>query len=84
MDEQQEVQLDQIIKEYNLNPKETKKYMERCFSIGYIKETGTEIGKIMPPMSKFQKPKDGEYDYKNLKDKILDALKIYFNTFNQL
>lgn len=51
--EQKEKELDQIIAEERLKPEETKKFIEYSFRDGYIKTTGTDIDKILPPISRF-------------------------------
>ena len=50
---QREEELNQIIKEERLNPEETRKFLENTFRYGEVKTVGTDIGKIMPPMSRF-------------------------------
>ena len=51
--EQREKELNQIIKEESLNSAETRKYLENIFRYGEVKTVGTDINKIMPPMSRF-------------------------------
>ena len=51
--EQKEKELEQIITEERLKPEETKKFIEYPFRDGYIKTTGTDIDKILPPISRF-------------------------------
>ena len=51
--EQKEKELEQIIAEERLKPEETKKFIEYSFRDGYIKTTGTDIDKILPPISRF-------------------------------
>ena len=51
--QQKEAELDQIIKEENLKPEETKAFIEKSFKNGDLKTTGTDIDEIMPPMSRF-------------------------------
>lgn len=42
-----------IIEEENLKEEETRKFLENCFQEGEIKTIGTDIDKILPPMSRF-------------------------------
>ena len=42
-----------IIKEENLKPDETRKFIDNAFRDGEVKTTGTDIDKIMPPVSRF-------------------------------
>ena len=51
--QEREKQLCEIIKEENLHPEETHKFIENSFRDGGIKTTGTEIDKIMPSVSRF-------------------------------
>jgi len=51
--EQREKELVQIIQEENLKEAETRKYIENAFRDGEIKTTGTDIDKLMPPVSLF-------------------------------
>jgi type I restriction enzyme R subunit len=48
-----EKELNAIIEEARLNPEETRKFIENAFRDGEVKTTGTDIDKIMPPMSRF-------------------------------
>ena len=51
--EEKERQLVSIIQEENLKETETRKFMEVAFRDGMVKTTGTDIDKLMPPMSRF-------------------------------
>lgn len=42
-----------IIQEERLKPEETRRFLENAFRDGEIKTTGTDIEKIMPPVSRF-------------------------------
>ena len=68
-------QLDAIIAEERLKPKETEDFMKRAFADGYVTETGTGIAKILPPSNPFL-PESGEK-----KQTVLDKLKSYLNKF---
>lgn len=50
---EKELQLNEIIEEERLKPEETKKFVEYSFRDGEMKTTGTDIDKILPPMSLF-------------------------------
>ena len=43
----------EIIATEKLKPEETRKFMENAFRDGAIKTTGTDIDKLMPPVSRF-------------------------------
>lgn len=51
--EEKEKELSKIIAEENLQPDETRKFISNAFRDGEIKTTGTDIDKIMPPVSRF-------------------------------
>ena len=51
--EEKERQLVQLIQEENLKEEETRKFIEVAFRDGSVKTTGTDIDKLMPPMSLF-------------------------------
>lgn len=51
--EEKEKQLNAIIEEEKLNPEETRKFVEYSFRDGTLKTTGTDIDKILPPISRF-------------------------------
>ncbi len=51
--EEKERQLVSIIQEENLKEDETRKFIEVAFRDGSVKTTGTDIDRLMPPMSRF-------------------------------
>ena len=51
--EEKERQLVAIIQEENLEETETRKFIEVAFRDGSVKTTGTDIDRLMPPMSRF-------------------------------
>lgn len=51
--EQKEADVSTLIKEEGLKPEETKKFMDNSFRDGILKTTGTDIDRIMPPVSRF-------------------------------
>lgn len=72
---EKERQLNEIIKEENLKPEETYKYVENSFRDGGIKTTGTDIDKIMPPVSRFGGGREKK------KQSIIEKLKAFFERF---
>ena len=74
--EQREQELIQIIKEENLKEAETRKYIENAFRDGEIKTVGTDIDKLMPPVSRFG---GGNREVK--KQTVIDKLKTFFERF---
>ena len=75
IEEEKRKQLDAIIDEENLKPKETAAFMQRAFSDGYVTETGTGIAKILPPSNPFL-PESGKK-----KQTVLEKLKAYLQRF---
>ena len=51
--EQKETDLSTLIAEEKLKDEETRKYIENAFRDGMVKTTGTDIDKLMPPVSRF-------------------------------
>jgi type I restriction enzyme, R subunit len=52
--EQHDKDLDEIIQSENLKNVETRKFVSGSLRDGYLKTTGTDIDKILPPTSRFQ------------------------------
>lgn len=73
---ERERQLLQIIQEENLKEVETRKFLEDSFRNGEIKTTGTDIDKLMPPVSRF-----GGGNRAAKKQSIIDKLKAFFERF---
>lgn len=74
--EQRESDLNQIIKEEKLKPEETCKFIENAFREGEVKTVGTDIDKIMPPVSRF-----GGGNRAQKKQTIIDKLKAFFEKY---
>lgn len=51
--ERREAELDAIIETEGLKPEETKRFIEDSFRVGELKTVGTDIDRIMPPISRF-------------------------------
>ena len=75
IEQEKKRQLDAIISEEHLKPKETEAFMKRAFTDGYVTETGTGIAKILPPSNPFL-PESGEK-----KQTVIEKLKAYLNRF---
>ena len=76
-EERRREELDKIISEEKLKPSETLDFVKSCFEEGEIKESGTDITKILPPMPLFSK--GGERGTK--KDRVVKRLKEFFDKF---
>ena len=73
--EERERELLQIIREEKLKEPETRKYIENAFRDGEFKTTGTDIDRLMPPVSRFGGGRIG------VKQGIIDKLKGFFDRF---
>ena len=74
---QREKELAQIIQEEKLREPETRKFLESAFRDGEIKTTGTDIDKLMPPVSRF----GGGGARAKRKQTIIEKLKAFFERF---
>ncbi|MDK2943283.1 MAG: type restriction enzyme subunit [Acetobacterium sp.] len=73
---QREDDLKAIIKDEKLKPQETRKFLENAFRDGEIKTTGTDIDKLMPPVSRF-----GGGSRAKKKQGLIDKLKTFFDKY---
>ena len=74
--EEKEKQLAAIIAEENLKEQETRYFMEHAFRDGSVRTTGTDIDKLMPPISRF-----GGGNRAEKKQTIIDKLQAFFERF---
>ena len=74
--EEKERELSAIIEEEKLKPDETRKFIENAFRDGSVKTTGTDIDKIMPPVSRF-----GGGNREEKKQGIITKLLKFFERF---
>ncbi len=74
--EEKEKELSAIITEEKLKEDETRKYIDKAFRDGEIKTTGTDIDKLMPPVSRF-----GGGNRAEKKRGIIEKLKGFFEKF---
>lgn len=74
--EKREEELVQIIKEEKLKELETRKFIENAFCDGEIKTTGTDIDRLMPPISRF-----GGGDRTTKKQGVIEKFKSFFEKF---
>ena len=74
---EREAALRQIIREENLREPETRKFLENAFRDGEIKTTGTDIDKLMPPVSRF----GGGGARAKKKQAVIEKLQGFFRQF---
>lgn len=77
--EQREKELTQIIQEEKLKEPETRKYLANAFRDGEIKTVGTDIDKLMPPVSRF-----GGGGRTQKKQTVIDKLKEFLISISGL
>ena len=75
--QRREQDLDEIIMEERLRPEDTRKFMENAFRDGEIKTTGTDIDKLLPPISRF----GGTGTRAKKKQGVIDKLKTFFEKY---
>ena len=74
--EQRETDLSSLISEEKLKEEETRKYIENAFRDGVVKTTGTEIDKLMPPVSRF-----GDGNRAEKKRNVIEKIKAFFEKY---
>lgn len=74
--EQKEKELKEIIDSEKLNEQETRKFISDCFENGEVKTTGTDINKMLPPMSRF-----GSNNRDAKKERVIGKIKAFFDKF---
>ena len=74
--DEKERQLAEIIREEKLKDEETRRFMESAFRDGEVKTTGTDIDKLMPPISRF-----GGGNRAEKKQTVIEKLKAFFERF---
>lgn len=77
VNKQLEEDMGRIIRDENLKLEETKKFAANSFRDGYIKTTGTDIDKILPPISRFS----GNTNRAAKKQTVIDKLKVFFDKY---
>ena len=65
-----------IIKEEKLKEQETRQFMENAFREGEVKTVGTDIDKILPPVSRF-----GGGGRAKKKQSVIEKLKGFFEKY---
>ena len=70
-------ELNNIIKEFNLNKEETFKFMNNSFGQGELKIFGTAINNILPPLSRFSKNQNRT----KIKNDVINNLEVIFDRY---
>ena len=74
--EQKETDLKKLIEENKLKPDETRKFLDNAFRDGVIKTAGTDIDKILPPMSRF-----GGGNREQQKNSMIEKVKEFYEKY---
>ena len=74
--QQRETDLQDLIREEKLKPVETRAFLENAFRDGEVKTTGTDIDKLMPPVSRF-----GGSGRAAKKQTVIDKLRAFFDKY---
>ena len=75
--EEREKELQQLIQDEKLREPETRKFLDNAFRDGEIKTTGTDIDKLMPPVSRF----GGGGARAKKKQNVIEKLQKFFEKF---
>ena len=73
---QKEEDLKELIESENLKPEETTKFIESSFRDGQVRTTGTDIDKILPPMSRF-----GGGNRQEKKKTVIEKIQSFFERY---
>ena len=69
--------LKELIESENLRPEETERFIESSFRDGQVRTTGTDIDKILPPMSRF----GGSGNRQEKKKSVVEKLQTFFERY---
>ena len=74
--QRKEADLQEIIDTENLKPDETARFIESSFRDGQVRTTGTDIDKILPPMSRF-----GGGNRQEKKNAVIGKIQAFFERY---
>ena len=74
--QQKAADLRELIQSENLKPEETEKFIESSFRDGQVRTTGTDIDKILPPMSRF-----GGGNRSEKKRTVIEKIQAFFERY---
>ena len=76
VERQKDEDLREIIENEHLKPQETRTFVENSFRDGQVRTTGTDIDKILPPMSRF-----GGGNRQEKKKSVIEKLQAFFDRY---
>ena len=74
--QQKEKDLQEIIESENLRSVETRQFIDNCFRDAQVRTTGTDIDKILPPMSRF-----GGGNRQEKKKSVIEKIQVFFDRY---
>jgi len=74
-------ELDKIIEEENLDPIKIQSFIENSFRNGEIKDFGTDVVELLPPLSRFGQKVMGTLKREFIIQRVIDKLKAFFDKF---
>jgi len=77
LNDNKEKDIERLIKEENLREKEIRKFIDNAFGDGFIKTTGTDIDRIIPPISR-SASNSRTFKKQTIIDKLLAFFEKYF------
>jgi type I restriction enzyme R subunit len=80
VDKAKSEELGKIIAEENLNPAETKEFIDKAFEDGELKSAGTAVTKLLPAKNMFSP----SYEHSLQKSMVIEKLKAFFDRFSNL
>jgi len=76
VEKQKSADLNELIESENLKAEETKKFIESSLRDGQVRTTGTDIDRILPPMSRF-----GGVNRQEKKKAVIEKLQAFFDKY---
>lgn len=70
-----DAEIEQIIQEFQLKEDNTRRLVENAFRDGVLKTTGTDVDRILPPMSRFGNARQEK------KHRVLEKLRSFFDKY---
>lgn len=80
--EQKKMDIQNLIGEEKLKPEETIKFVDNAFRDGILKTTGTDLDKIMPPVSRFGGGGSRDKKKQNVIEKLKKLFEKYYGIIN--
>ena len=76
VEQQKDEDLNEIIESEHLKPQETKEFIKNSLRDGQVRTTGTDIDKILPPMSRF-----GGGNRQEKKKSVIEKIQTFFERY---